>query len=180
VNSALIETQGNNFTYDTLSVMAAIVRRDVTLKNVKNEQTIKDAIALRKFTGKLLQNVQGHDFSKEIETIFKFVRDKIRYQRDNIGLEVVQDATRTIFEYGFGDCDDKSVCLSTLLGIAGHLSRFKVIGFGQQIWKFNHVYVQVYDKTKRKWISVDATNERAEVGWKAENYSHSSIFPIFK
>lgn len=54
---------------------------------------------------------------------FFFVRDRIRYRRDPVDVELVQDAQRTI-ETGAGDCDDKVVALCSLLCVAGYVTRF--------------------------------------------------------
>jgi transglutaminase-like putative cysteine protease len=137
-------------------------------------------LRLKKLVADLLKDVAGHDFESETKILFEFVRDKIRYQRDSYNLEELADAYRTIFFFRSGDCDDKSIALATLLGLSGKKTRFKVIGKGYDLTKFFHVYLQVYDEKSRKWICLDATNERAAVGWETENYSHSSVFTIYR
>jgi hypothetical protein len=85
----------------------------------------------------------------------------------------VQDAKRTLFVFGTGDCDDKVVCLATLLATLGHKSRFKVLGTKRG--HFSHVYLEV--QTPRGWLSLDPTPEQAHAGWQGRG--HMATYEIF-
>jgi transglutaminase-like putative cysteine protease len=88
-------------------------------------------------------------------------------------VELVQDAKRTIWKYGSGDCDCKVVCLATLLGCLGHRSRFKVLGPSRS--NYTHVYLEVYTRNcncgrcgkRGGWMPLDPTPEHAPPGWEA-------------
>lgn len=154
-------------TVRTLAAMRRFVLKDMS------------DLELRAFVIDRLKNLRGHDFSREIETLFKIARDEIRYLRDPLKVELVQDAKRTL-AFKAGDCDDKTTLLATLLGIAGHLTRFVVIGYTPFVNRFDHVFLEVYDKQQEQWISLDATNEAANVGWNFSGWHHRAKFPIFK
>ena len=132
--------------------MAALVRRDA--RNFR----------LRQFALSLISSCDGHDFSCEIEKLFSCIRDQIIYRRDPIEVEWVQDAERTLFVFGSGDCDDKVVALATLLANIGHRSRFVVLGRTRD--KYTHVYLEAL--TSRGWLPLDPTPEHAPVGWEAK------------
>lgn len=155
--------RGNSGTVQTLQWMARLARKDASDPRVR-------ALALQ-----IARNCPGHGFQCEIAAIFHYVRDKITYRKDPITQERVQDTIRTCFQFGSGDCDDKSVALAGLLGSLAHKSRFCVIGHSNN--NFSHVYVEVY--TDGEWIALDPTPERAQLGWAAES-SHRAVFPIWR
>ena len=153
---------GTPGTNQTLDWMAALVRRDA------------GNFQLRQFTLSLISSCDGHDFSCEIERIFSCIRDRITYRRDPIEVEWVQDAKRTLFVFGSGDCDDKVVALATLLATAGHRSRFVVLGRTRE--KYTHVYLEAL--TSQGWLPLDPTPEQEPAGWEARGLIRST-YEIF-
>lgn len=149
-------------TRQTLREMAAMVRKDAGA--LDNRQRALAIVAA----------CQGHDFLCEIRAVFHFCRDQITYRRDPVEREWIQDAARTIGVFGSGDCDDKVVCLATLLGALGHRSRFVVVGHKRD--QFTHVYLEVH--TNNGWLSLDPTPERAPVGWQAKGM-HRDTYEIW-
>jgi len=150
-------------TYQTLAVMAELVRKGASDPTVRDE-------ALR-----ICHNVPGHDFKGEINSLFHYCQHHIRYRRDPVEQERVQDAKRTIFVFRSGDCDDKCVALNSLLGALGHKTRFVIIGRKRGV--YTHVYSEVLDK-KRGWIPLDPTPEQAPPGWEARGY-YRQTYDIF-
>jgi transglutaminase-like putative cysteine protease len=150
-------------TVQTLAAMADLVRKGAADPAIRDE-----ALAI-------CQNVQGHDFKGEIEALFHFCQHHIRYRRDPVEQERVQDARRTVFVFRSGDCDDKCVALGSLLGSLGHKTRFVVIG--KRPDSYTHVYLHVLDK-KRGWLPLDPTPEQSPPGWEAKGY-YSSTYEIF-
>lgn len=149
-------------TAETLEAMSALVRRDF------------DNPELRHFAARLVRNAPGHDFDAEARALFEFVQKKIRYQRDPITTEVVQGSPATL-ALGYGDCDDKSVLLATLLASIGHLPVFAIASNDGREW--SHVWVRAL--INGKWIDFDPTSETAPSGWhtKADAYGVYPIFP---
>lgn len=153
--------EGAGGTAQTLEQMAELVRRDSVNPDVVGKAR------------EIISGCLGHDFTCEIEALYNFVKNEIVYRRDPYHAEWVQDAPRTLFVFGSGDCDCKVVCLATLLASVGHKCRFKVIGLTPH--KYKHVYLQV--KTSDGWVSLDPTPEAAHAGW--EGRGHTAVYEIF-
>jgi transglutaminase-like putative cysteine protease len=149
-------------TRQTLNEMAKLVRKD------------SGSLPIRQYALEIASRCQGHDFDCEVRAVFHYCRDQIIYRRDPVENEWVQDAARTIGVFGSGDCDDKVVCLATLLGALGHKSRFVVVG--KKPDHYSHVYLEV--QTKHGWLSLDPTPERAPLGWQARGM-HRDSFEIW-
>lgn len=111
----------------------------------------------------ILHGIPGKDFRSEIERLFYWVRDNIRYTRDVRGVETVQSPEKTL-EYRQGDCDDQCTLLAAMLESVGHPARFVAVGFRPH--HFSHVYVEVH--TPRGWVALDPT-ENVAVGWAPPN-----------
>lgn len=145
----------------TLEQMAALVRRDA------------GDLLLREYAIRLTEDCEGHNFRCEIRKLFEHCRDNIIYRRDPVQVERVQDARRTLFTFGHGDCDDKVVCLASLLATLGHRTRFKVLG--NSPGNYTHVYLEVH--TRRGWVALDPTPETVPAGWEARG--HAATYEIF-
>jgi hypothetical protein len=134
----------------TLEWMAALILRDAQNINIREH-------ALR-----IVSDCPGHAFQCEIKALFEYCRDQITYRRDPVEQERVADCQRTL-ESGVADCDDKVVCLGTLLETLGHRVRLKVLG--TKPGTFSHVYLEV--QTKTGWLPLDPTPETSPMGWEA-------------
>lgn len=123
----------------------------------------KTDIRIRELALSILGAVPGKDFRGEIDRIFSWVRDSIRYTRDVRGVETVQTPAKTL-DYRQGDCDDQVTLLAALLESVGIQSRFKAVGFRPN--HFQHVYLEARDNGN--WIALDPT-EQVPVGWEPPN-----------
>lgn len=120
-------------------------------------------------------------FDGEVAALFRAVRDGIRYRRDPVNTERVQDALITL-QTGAGDCDDKVTLLATALAALGWVSRFVVQR--QTGGDFDHVYLEVLNERANEWVALDPTGDGqsgrplAEVGWRnpAKDESRYEIF----
>lgn len=81
--------------------------------------------ALRRKAVEITAACAPHDELCEIESLFEFVRDGIRFVDDPPGVERIADAETTLAE-GAGDCGDKAILLRSLALTLGHRSRFVV------------------------------------------------------
>lgn len=100
----------------------------------------------------------------EIERLWSFVRNQIRYVKDVHGVETVQTPEQTI-RLGQGDCDDKSTLLCAMLLSIGHPCRYAAMAFLPA--KFSHVLVETRVGRQRynsKWIPLETT-EVKPFGW---------------
>jgi len=125
----------------------------------------KTTVRIRELALCILGAVPGKDFRGEIDRIFVWVRDNIRYTRDVRGVETVQTPEKTL-EYSQGDCDDQVTLLSALLETIGVETRFKAVGF--QPGRYQHVYLEARDETTGEWVGLDPT-EQVPMGWAPPN-----------
>lgn len=132
---------------------------------VRLTRAAKTDPSLRQFAASLVQGLSQKDFPGELNAVFAFVRDRIRYLRDIRDVETLQTPQRTL-EIRQGDCDDKSVLLATLLEQVGFTTRFKAVGV--RGGPLSHVYVQVQNGFSPKgtpfWVSLDSTMPNP-AGW---------------
>lgn len=108
----------------------------------------------------LVRDLPQKDYHSEINSIFSFVQNNIRYTRDINGVETVQTPAKTL-EVEQGDCDDKSTLLAALLESVGFKTRFHAMGFRKN--HINHVLLEVY--IDNEWLALDATEPQL-MGWK--------------
>lgn len=138
---------GPRGTLETLKLMRAVTRAG------------KRSLAIRQLSGSLVNGAQQKDYAEEARIIQAFVRDRIRYVRDIRGVETIQTPEKTL-EFGYGDCDDKSTLVASMLESIGHPTRF--VAMGLRDGPFSHVYVET--KLGTKWAGVETT-EPVEFGW---------------
>jgi len=111
-----------------------------------NTQIIDSAISL-------IFLVPSKDDIAEVNAIFEYVRDSIRYTRDVYGIETLADPVTTLIRR-VGDCDDKTTLFCALCEAVGYPTRLVMAGyFGSK--DFQHIYAQVW--VNNQWIDADTT-----------------------
>jgi transglutaminase-like putative cysteine protease len=93
------------------------------------------------------------DDLSEIEAVFNYVRDHIRYLKDVNQVETLTTPDRTL-QLGYGDCDDQVVLLASLLESIGYPTRLVIAGYTDP-GIYEHVYMQVCGQNQ--WIDLDPT-----------------------
>ena len=93
--------------------------------------------------------------------IFDYIRNLIRYVDDIDQIETLQDALLTIHN-GFGDCDDMTIALGSLLKAVGFPVGLVAVQM-KEFNDYNHVYLVCY--TSEGFIFFDATNKTQPAGW---------------
>lgn len=107
--------------------------------------------------------VRPHDHRGEAVALFRFVRDRIRFVNDPVGIETLRGPRATL-ELGGGDCDDKATLLASLLGAVGIPSSFRVVAADRATpHAFSHVYVVAH--VAGKDLPLDPTYPRTPPGW---------------
>jgi len=108
--------------------------------------------------------VAPHDKRGELLALFRFVRDRIRFTFDILGVETVQSPRYTL-ERGAGDCDDRATLLVALARAIGHPTtlRFRVIGTAQSRGRFSHVYVVA--RIDGRDVALDPTYPQTPIGF---------------
>lgn len=142
---------GKQGTYETLRLMANLVRQWKKSPDVRNKATA------------LCAGVPHKDSFGEIHALFVYVRDAIRYVGDVSDLETISTPDITI-DTAAGDCDDKALLLASLLESIGYKTRFVAMGWNDGSGEFSHVVSQV--KFGVRWLNLETTEGDAiEPGW---------------
>lgn len=162
---------GKQGSIQTAAQMARLVRED----------TIKDE-GLQRFAAQILINagLDSHAHKRDIvAAIFRYVK-QIRYINDPTGsFDAVQNARMTIAK-GFGDCDDLSVLLATLLAQVGLTPRFVLARYKVKSKGYDHVYVDVeLPQGEGGRIALDPSANGRGAGWESLKSLERLTYPIF-
>lgn len=136
----------------TVAVMRALVN------------TGKCDLAVRQAATSLVWLQPERDEWHEVQALYEWVRDRVRYVRDIVDVETLTSPAKTL-QTMIGDCDDQAVLLAALFESVGYPTRF-VVGAYTIPNHFEHVYLQVF--VNDEWIDCDPT-ERQFLGWGPEN-----------
>ncbi len=101
----------------------------------------------------LVRGVAEKDSFAEVDAIYRWVRDRIRYVADPVDVESIATPTVTMTTRA-GDCDDKATLFAALVESIGYPSRFVVAAY-QRPGQLEHVYVQVL--IDGHWVDADTT-----------------------
>lgn len=134
--------------FETLALMRQMVN------------TYKTQPAMRQAALNVTFMTPAQDDASEVEALFNFVRDHIRYTRDVYGVETLATPDKTL-AMRVGDCDDMTVLLATLLESIGYPTRFVIEGY-QDGAGWEHVYLETC--LRGQWVALDAT-EQVAMGW---------------
>jgi transglutaminase-like putative cysteine protease len=132
---------GDAGTVRTLGMMRELVRQGARSLAVRNT-----AIDVIRSAG-----VRAHDTLGEVRALYTWVRDRVRFVGDPVGVELLQGAPYTL-QSRSGDCDDYAILLGSMLQSIGVPVdvRFKVIGANpSRPRSFSHVYLTVKDQRGR-------------------------------
>lgn len=102
----------------------------------------------------LIALVPERDRIAEIDAVFSFVRDKVRYVCDVLDVETLATPLVTL-QTRAGDCDDKTTLLAALLESIGFPTRFVIAGYMSSD-AFEHVYLEVQEPGG-EWLPLDPT-----------------------
>jgi Transglutaminase-like superfamily len=139
-----------------------------TQKTVEHVQALiqagaKDFYVRQKAIDILLEKrVKPKDYLGEIQALFQWVQQHIRYTKDTVHVEVLHSAKRML-ELRAGDCDDMTILLGALLEAIGHPVRLVLSGPDPlKPDLFTHIYLEVFHQGR--WIPLDATMPY-QMGW---------------
>lgn len=152
--------------------MAKLVRHDTVSDEGLERFTVNKIIAA---------GLDSHARAEDvIDVIFRFVQS-IPYIYDPAGsFDSVQNARHTLAK-GYGDCDDLSVLLATMLALVGYKPRFVLARYKQATLGFDHVYVDVVisDKAGERRIALDPCSRSHGMAWESRAAIEKLTFPIF-
>ncbi len=93
---------------------------------------------IRKLATQIVRHCPSYDELCEIQSIYNFVRDNIRYVEDPKWVDSYHSAER-ILELGSADCDDFVVITGSLLGAIGFPVGAKIVAKKSDM-PFHHIY----------------------------------------
>ena len=116
--------------------------------------------ALRQAATSIVFLTPERDELAEVESLFTWVQQNVRYVRDVLEVETLMTPDKTLLSR-LGDCDDQSTLLATLLEAVGYPTRFVAAGYSDP-GNVDHVYLQAF--VRGQWIDMDPTEPRP-MGW---------------
>ena len=105
----------------------------------------------------LMPCIGNNAVDDQVSIIVNFVKDRLTYVRDPVGAELVHSPVRLLKQImtngrAFGDCDDHTLLLNSMLGSLGIETRFVGVKTKQSS-KYNHVISAV--KIASQWTDID-------------------------
>ncbi len=105
------------------------------------------------------RGLANKDYLSEILAIRNFAAERVRYQNDPLGLELVKDPQRLVEEMArhgiaVGDCDDLGLLLATMARQLGREAQWITVGFGPPN-SFSHVFARAKEPKTGRWIVLD-------------------------
>lgn len=118
----------------------------------------------------------------EVQKIFEFVLAHYRFLADPTFLERIKspeivDKEISVLGIMQGDCDDVSGYLAALLMSIGYRVQFVVIAIPGQGEPYRHIFPQVFMRSTKRWLTIDACARRKAIGWEAPS-TRRRAYPI--
>lgn len=114
-----------------------------------------------------LRGSPEYDARAQAAAVYRFVRNRIRYQRDPQGTEWIQSAPRTL-EIGAGDCDCQALLAGSLLAAGGvkGATRLSVVAVAPSRQP-SHIFLEWQDPKTGRWWPMDSSwrGAGASFGW---------------
>jgi len=139
-------------------------------------QALRDPrILARRRAEQILLGIPERDEVAEVKALYEWVKSHFHYVNDPTNLEFIKafDVMEQAVSHNgvfFGDCDDGSVYLASLLASVGYPVRFVIMsplkGEGDD---FKHIYLKTYLRRRDQWINLDVTAKGRPFGWSAPN-----------
>lgn len=141
--------------YDVIYEMIRIIRNSVYY-DIQIERIAKDQ----------LQNHGLNSYSSaraQLGVIYRFVKANVAYIQDKAGLVESIKSARVTLADGYGDCDDLTNTIATLVGCLGFEDvRLAMARYFETDTAFVHVYPVVYAEGER--FALDATLPNGKIG----------------
>lgn len=157
--------EGNAGNYDTVEEMKKLARQRMSEPKVR--ELVKGILSLYK--------TKPQNFYDECFAIGEWTQKMLHYLKDPHGLETIQDPIMLIDQLkkrgdAYGDCDDMSLFIATLLLSIGHQPYFVLARYPNFSSGFQHIYVCVYEKNYRengkpRRLVIDAIVSDRKIGY---------------
>jgi len=152
------------------------LKERIALINHFIQEGKKDAQIRRLASGVLSQRcgkewcIPEKDWDAEVEAIFLWIRNNVRYTLDPWELELFQKARRSL-ENRTADCDDQVILAGAMLQVVGYPIRLIVVDTGKG--GYSHIYLSVGlpPLDPKKWLPFDLTATTEPLGWEVPTYT---------
>ena len=129
--------------------------RDIVRRSLREpSQTVRNQAL------EIVGHLPSKDFRAELEAVYQWVRENIRFVRDVRGIETLQTPEATL-RLATGDCDDHVMLVQGLLEALGFVTRSHAVGFAPG--HYSHVLAEV--KFGKRWVPLETTHGGAFIGW---------------
>lgn len=158
---------GDPGTEQTIDVMRQLIDRDLA------------SSSFVAFAKNLLRNVPAHDEWSEVESIFDWVVNNIRFTKDPVSKESLYPPSE-LLKIRSGDCDDIAMLLGALYLAVGYPARLVTVAASAQApTEFSHVYTEVeVPPGSNNWIAADAARPGAQFGVHPPLYSRRRAWSL--
>lgn len=160
---------------DIDNTMALIIEEVQTGMRLPEIRAIVGDVLGQKVAGAWV--VQERDWRGEIDALYRYVRENVRYTRDTYMLELLQRPDRTL-QLRIGDCDDLTILLASLYMSIGYAVMLRIIGLGGNTYQHIYLVVGIPPEEPEDWIPVDPSRDEGP-GWEVtENVTLSTDYLI--
>ena len=127
------------------------------------------------------RNVRERDTTGFINAIHEWVKRRYIFRWDPYHREMLLSTRAIILNNrrvpGFGmDCDDFVILENSLLRAIGIPTRLVIAKCDRERSnQYSHIYLQAFDRKKKRWLDLDPTNKRARAGWKPTSFGTAVI-----
>jgi hypothetical protein len=131
----------------------------------------------------ILLGVQERNEVEEIRALYTWVKNHFHYVNDPVDLEHIKTfeaMERAVMHNGsfFGDCDDGTVYLASLLQSIGYPVNLVIVApTGAKGDEYRHIYLRAYMRRRGQWMNLDVTAKGKPLGW-AVQARREREFPI--
>jgi hypothetical protein len=137
---------------------------------------------VRKFAERIIRDIKDRDEMGEIQAVYDFMINHIKYVHDPLGIEFIQTPPYILNQMELGDipaldCDDYTVLSLSLLRSIGYNVAIRLAAYHEKE-NFEHVYGLVFLEQAKKWIVFDGIRKDKWLGWEAPNALSISDFEV--
>jgi hypothetical protein len=128
------------------------------------DSALSDSSFVR-LTRDVVRSVPAYDEAGELEAVFNFVSQHIRYTKDPLTKETLYPP-QELLKIQAGDCDDISMLMSAMALALGYPARLITVAANDSDPnEFSHVYAEVeLPVGSNNWIAMDAARPGAQFG----------------
>jgi hypothetical protein len=144
---------GDPGTAQTIKVMRRLIDQDLATSSFVN------------FARNLVRNVPSHDELSEVEALYDWVHQNIRFVKDPVTKEAVM-APSDVLRMRQGDCEESASLMGGLALAIGYPARLVTVAAQPSAPdEFSHVYAEIeVPPGSNNWVAADAARPHSQFG----------------